>query len=35
VTVLPESTHVPRRIGPPLDLPDPRKTEQEFAESRK
>ena len=35
VTVLPESMHVPRRIGPPLDLPDPRKTEQEFAESRK
>lgn len=38
VKVLPPTDHLPRLVGPPLDLSywrDPRKTEQEFAASRK
>ena len=38
VTVLPQSTHVPRLVGPPLDLSywtDPRKAETDFAAARK
>lgn len=38
VKLLPPVEHVPRLVGPPLDLSywtDPRKTEQEFADSRK
>jgi len=37
VTVLPQSPHVPRLIGPPLDLSywiDPRKVETDFAAAR-
>ena len=37
VSVLPESTHVPRLIGPPLDRSvwtDPRKVETDFAAAR-
>jgi hypothetical protein len=38
VTVLPESEHVPRIVGPPLDVSywiDPRKAETDFAAARK
>ena len=35
VKVLPPSEHIPRLVAPPLDLTDPRKTEQEFAEQRR
>lgn len=35
VKVLPTPDHVPRRIGPPMDLTDPRTVEMDFATARK